>query len=140
MISEVTLESLEAMVHLEKKQHSASSHIFPPTSPPPPHPPPKIPHTRSNGAFSQDVISKQCFAHSNKARIGLLSVDLHSVLTTPPSVPSMQSTPIDELLFYLMTAWKGYCLFLYKVLFLLVQCLFSILNLPWLFVLSNSKY
>ena len=75
-----------------------------------------------------------------KHELVCLVSDLHSVLTTPPSVPSMQSTPIDELLFYLMTAWKGYCLFLYKVLLVLVQCLFSILNLPWLFVLSNSKY
>ena len=75
-----------------------------------------------------------------KHELVCLQLDLHLVLTTPPSVPSMQSTPIDELLFYLMTAWKGYCLFLYKVLLVLVQCLFSILNLPWLFVLSNSKY
>ena len=75
-----------------------------------------------------------------KHELVCLQVDLHSVLTTPPSVRSMQSTPIDKLLFYLMTVWKGYCLFLYKVFLVLVQCLISILNLPWLFVLSNSKY
>lgn len=75
-----------------------------------------------------------------KHELVFLKVDWHLVLTTPPSVRSMQSTPIDKLLFSLMTVWKGYCLFLYKVLLVLVQCLISILNLPWLFVLSNSKY
>lgn len=65
-----------------------------------------------------------------KHELVYLQLDLHLVLTTPPSVRSMQSTPIDKLLFYLMTVWKVYCLFLYKVLLVLVQCFISILNLP----------
>lgn len=65
-----------------------------------------------------------------KHELVCLQLDLHLVLTTPPSEGSMQSTPIDKLLFYLMTVWKGYCLFLYKVLLVLVQCFISILNLP----------